>query len=293
MRLAERIFRRNDFYVTSPFGNRRNPVTGRTEYHNGCDYGTNRQKWAQYALESGTVLNAGRDGTGAIFAWIRYPRLGIDLLHYHLDSVNVKTGQAVTDKTIIGNTGTTGNSTGIHLHLSMRRVGNTTYVDPHTFNYAASASSGGTATTPNTTANYKVITKLQGFITAVDATTGRNPRATVNIGNYFIFNSLGDAINVTTKKGQPGSWINSKLNKASSSGGNTTNNIGTSIKVGDRVKIRSGAVYGGLSNDRGRNVPSRVVGTTYTVGQIQTNKGVSEALLNGINSWVAVSSLIK
>lgn len=135
MKLATRIFRRNDWYVTSPFGYRKDPITGETAYHSGCDYGTHVQKWPQYALEDGVVLSAGKDSSGAIFAWVRYPRLGIDLLHYHLDSLCVRSGQAVNASTIIGYTGTTGRSTGIHLHLGKRKSGYTAYEDAHAYDY--------------------------------------------------------------------------------------------------------------------------------------------------------------
>lgn len=135
MKLATRIFRRSDWYVTSPFGNRKDPITGAQLFHSGCDYGTNREKWKQYALEDGIVESAGKDGSGGIFAWVRYPRLGFRLLHYHLDSVKVVTGQTVNKDTLIGYTGTTGRSTGIHLHLGMRMIGNSTYVNPHSYDY--------------------------------------------------------------------------------------------------------------------------------------------------------------
>lgn len=135
MKLATRSFKRTDWYVTSPFGWRKDPITGEDKYHSGCDYGTHGNKWAQYALEKGIVLSAGKDSSGAIFAWVRYPRLGIDLLHYHLNSVCVRAGQEVDENTIVGYTGTTGRSTGIHWHMGLRRSGSTAYINPHAYEY--------------------------------------------------------------------------------------------------------------------------------------------------------------
>lgn len=135
MKLSTRIFRRDDWYVTSKFGWRISPISGKQAFHNGTDYGTHVSKWNQYALEDGSVLNAGKDNSGAIFAWVRYPRLGIDLLHYHLDKVFVKTGQKVNKDTVIGTTGTTGYSTGIHLHLGLRNSGSNIDLDPHAYDY--------------------------------------------------------------------------------------------------------------------------------------------------------------
>ena len=140
MKLATRIFRRSDWYVTSPFGYRIHPLTGIKTMHNGCDYGTNIQKWPQYALENGTVTQAGTDAAGGIFAWITYQRLGIEVLHYHLSSLSVRAGQAVTANTLVGLTGMTGGATGIHLHLGVKRGG--VYIDPHPLEYTEAGAPG-------------------------------------------------------------------------------------------------------------------------------------------------------
>lgn len=63
------------------------------------------------------------------------------------------------------------------------------------------------------------------------------------------------------------------------------------ITVGSKVKIKSGATYGGLTAARGSIVPNTQLTRTHTVGKIQTNGGVREALLTDIASWVAVVSL--
>lgn len=64
------------------------------------------------------------------------------------------------------------------------------------------------------------------------------------------------------------------------------------LKIGSVVTIAKGAVYGGLSTARGKAVPStQTGGKKHTVKALATNKGVKEALLKEINSWVAVKSL--
>ena len=63
------------------------------------------------------------------------------------------------------------------------------------------------------------------------------------------------------------------------------------ISVGSKVKIKPGATYGGLTAARGSIVPNTQLTRTHTVGKIQTNGGVQEALLTDIASWVAVVSL--
>lgn len=105
-------------YITSPFGYRVNPVTKKPEGHNGNDYGTNGKKVPCYAVDEGTVLKVSQDRFGANFVYVRYPKLSHVGLYYHLDSVSVKAGQKVTSNTQIGIVGTTGQSTGVHLHFS-------------------------------------------------------------------------------------------------------------------------------------------------------------------------------
>ena len=65
------------------------------------------------------------------------------------------------------------------------------------------------------------------------------------------------------------------------------------IKVGSKVTIDDGAVYGGLATTRGKAVPSGVSGPNrkYTVKQLATHKGEEEALLREIVSWVALKYL--
>lgn len=135
-KLANKIFKRKDWYVTSPFGYRKDPFgSGATTFHNGTDYGTNVQKWEQYAIEDGYVRSAGTDSSGGKYVYVCYPRIGKELLHYHLDSITVTSGQSVKEGTLLGKTGTTGNSTGIHLHLGLRNIGGTTWEDAHAYEY--------------------------------------------------------------------------------------------------------------------------------------------------------------
>lgn len=150
MKLWERILRRNDYVLLDGFGMRFHPTLKKWLMHNGKDIATvgktnEEKKWKQYALEQGKVVSCGRDsasidaetGEKALFAWVEYPRLKIRVLHYHLDKVFVKKGDLVFSDTVIGNTGTTGNSTGIHLHLGLKKKINGVwkYIDPESYDY--------------------------------------------------------------------------------------------------------------------------------------------------------------
>ena len=68
--------------------------------------------------------------------------------------------------------------------------------------------------------------------------------------------------------------------------------VGTDIYVGSKVKIKSGATYGGLSSTRGKAVPKeQLAPKKHTVSKIETHNGVKEALLSDIMSWVAIKYL--
>lgn len=137
MKLITKIFGTTGYKVTSPMGWRTNPVTKKKQYHSGVDYvrkpyGT---KWKLYAVETGYVLTKGYNSVSGNYIWVRYPRINRALLHCHLSSVKVKKGQAVKSGTLIGYAGTTGSSTGIHLHLGMTKIGSSTWLNPQTYVY--------------------------------------------------------------------------------------------------------------------------------------------------------------
>ena len=131
--VSDLIFHNEKHYVTSKFGKRSVLQTsnGKTSpTHNGTDYGTNGKKIPQYAIEDGEVLTATKAADGALYVWVKYPRLGVKLLHYHLDSIKVKVGQKVDKNTLLGYTGKTGKATGIHLHLGVKKLSGGGYIDP-------------------------------------------------------------------------------------------------------------------------------------------------------------------
>lgn len=137
MKLASKIFKRDDWYVTSSYGKRKPIITKNgisSSFHYGCDYGTNKSEWPQYAIENGIVMDCGISSDGAKYIWVYYPRIQKKLLHYHLSSICVQKSQAVTENTLLGYTGKTGRATGIHLHLGMKDIYNN-YEDPHSYEY--------------------------------------------------------------------------------------------------------------------------------------------------------------
>lgn len=112
--------------VTSRFGRRFHPVLKRQKLHAGVDYGAPTGTPVR-AVANGRVTHAGWKGANGNLITIRHAN-GY-LTHYaHLSRVNVRAGQRVSKKDIIGKVGNTGRSTGPHLHFGMKHHGR--YVNP-------------------------------------------------------------------------------------------------------------------------------------------------------------------
>ena len=148
---------------SSGYGYRIHPIKKTKKFHYGVDYACS--KVPVYALESGTVYKRGYQAGGAgNYVYVKYPRLGVAVAYFHLNSISVKQGQSVSKGTKIGVAGTTGSSTGVHLHIGVRNLSTWKWQNPETWlaNYkpAGSTSSSGyrVGSTYTLKANMKVRT---------------------------------------------------------------------------------------------------------------------------------------
>ncbi len=116
-------------YVSSRFGLRIHPITGQKKTHTGIDIASN-QGTAVYASDGGTVTLAGWNGGYGNCIMIDHGN-GYVTLYGHLSSISVSKGQSVTQGATIGAVGSTGNSTGPHLHFEVLKDG--TRIDPEQF----------------------------------------------------------------------------------------------------------------------------------------------------------------
>lgn len=117
------------YYITSRVGNRWHPVSGVWKYHSGLDIG------AQYgaaivASDGGTVSLAGVNGGYGNCVMIDHGN-GYYTLYGHMSSIAVSYGQVVSKGDTIGYVGSTGVSTGPHLHFEIREGG--VCIDPEQF----------------------------------------------------------------------------------------------------------------------------------------------------------------
>jgi murein DD-endopeptidase MepM/ murein hydrolase activator NlpD len=119
--------RGQDFTLTSPFGSRTNPFTGKPDRHAGLDMAA-RKGTPILAPADGEVLYAGRYSLQKSVAWWRYGNL-VMLSHGdhfvtlfgHCDELKVETGDTVSRGDVIATVGNTGLSTNSHLHYEVRR----------------------------------------------------------------------------------------------------------------------------------------------------------------------------
>lgn len=122
-----------DYRVMSPFGRRKDPINGRHAMHEGIDLGGDRGARIR-ATQAGTVVHAGREGAYGISVVIDHG-MGITTRYAHLKTASVRRGQKVRTGQPLGIIGSTGRSTGRHLHYEVRLDDRA--IDPHPFLEAA------------------------------------------------------------------------------------------------------------------------------------------------------------
>ncbi len=102
--------------VTSPYGFRTDPFSKKRSRHNGIDLRAKSEE--AYAMLSGVVVRVGQDKRSGKFVTLRHG--GYTVSYCHLSKVLVRQGASVMPGEVIAITGSTGRSTGPHLHLTCK-----------------------------------------------------------------------------------------------------------------------------------------------------------------------------
>ena len=105
--------------ITSPYGYRRDPFTGKLSWHNGLDLRAKNEP--AYAMMDGIVEKVGYDNRSGNYVTLRHGNYRVS--YCHLSSIIVRKGEYVYPGIIVGVTGNTGRSTGSHLHLTCKKDG--------------------------------------------------------------------------------------------------------------------------------------------------------------------------
>ena len=117
----------SSIHVSSGFGRRLHPLSGCWAHHDGVDYRANYGV-PVYAVANGVISSAGWNGGYGNEVRIRHSS-GYTTNYAHLSSIAVKHGQSVKRGQVIGRVGSSGVSTGAHLHFGMISGGR--YVNPN------------------------------------------------------------------------------------------------------------------------------------------------------------------
>lgn len=111
---------------SSPFGYRIHPIWGDWRFHYGIDMGL-AQGNPIYAARNGTISSCGWNDSMGWYVWINHND-GFKSVYMHMTHFIVYAGQEVTAGEVIGYVGSTGDSTGPHLHFGITYNGS--YVNP-------------------------------------------------------------------------------------------------------------------------------------------------------------------
>jgi murein DD-endopeptidase MepM/ murein hydrolase activator NlpD len=104
-------------WLSSTMGYRRDPITGGSDYHAGLDIVGDKGEPVQ-ATASGLVTHVGRQGAYGNLVILDHG-FGLQTKYGHLSSFSVKPGDRVKRGDVIGRMGSTGRSTGTHLHYEV------------------------------------------------------------------------------------------------------------------------------------------------------------------------------
>jgi murein DD-endopeptidase MepM/ murein hydrolase activator NlpD len=104
-------------WLTGTFGGRSDPFTGEPGYHQGIDISTDKGQLV-VAPADGTVESAAYTGDYGNLITLKH-RFGLATRYGHLSGFEVKPGQQVKRGDVIGYVGSTGRSTGAHLHYEI------------------------------------------------------------------------------------------------------------------------------------------------------------------------------
>ncbi|MTD38663.1 peptidoglycan DD-metalloendopeptidase family protein [Erwinia sp. CPCC 100877] len=117
--------------VTSGFGGRVDPTGISGTFHDGIDFG-GASGTPIMAARSGEVVSANYSGMAGNHVVIKHDN-GYYSYYLHMSSLSVAAGQSVSAGQLLGGMGTTGNSTGVHLHFSISTGLWSGFVDPAPF----------------------------------------------------------------------------------------------------------------------------------------------------------------
>jgi len=118
--------------ITSGAGFRRHPVTGKHSFHSGVDLSAKLNDKV-YNLLDGVVTRVGWRGNLGVAVEVYHPYPNVRTINGHLNAYSVLPGMWVQRGRVIGYAGSTGRSTGVHLHYTVIKKDSGEYIEPLDF----------------------------------------------------------------------------------------------------------------------------------------------------------------
>lgn len=118
--------------VTSKAGYRIHPVTGKYDFHSGVDLAAHLNDRV-YNLLDGIVTRVGWRGALGVSVEIYCPYPNVRVIYGHLNAFAVVPKQLVKRGQVIGYAGSTGRSTGVHVHYTVIKADTDEYIEPMQF----------------------------------------------------------------------------------------------------------------------------------------------------------------
>ncbi len=264
-------FESGDIRVTSPYGMREG------EMHKGIDL-VSTSSLRVVAVEDAVVAVSTivTDRESRTWEWGNYVRLDLSdgrrLYHCHLAERLVRAGERVKKGQVIGIAGSTGKSTGVHLHWELRPKG----FSLESLDIAAYSG------IPNQKGIYDVQTLEKLPEERVDRTYTAGERVVIAEGAVYTNGvkvpSKYTGVPYTVSQVQNGrvlikelySWVETRYLSPADGAKEL-------FSVSDKVVLLSGAAY-----STGQKVPSRYLGKTFTVQAVREER----VLISELNSWV-------
>lgn len=114
-------FDTNSAQITSAYGYRRDPFTGNTSFHNGVDFGISSGSNVK-AAGYGVVVESGYDGSYGYKVTINHG-YGFQTVYAHNSKLLCSVGDVIEKGQVVALSGSTGKSTGPHVHYEVRKDG--------------------------------------------------------------------------------------------------------------------------------------------------------------------------
>lgn len=224
--------------VTSPFGPRA-PINGSANFHDAIDIGA-AEGTPIGATADGEVIFVGVWGTGGNTVKMKHAN-GYTSIYCHMSKTNTSVGAKVKQGGCIGYVGSTGNSTGPHLHFAIQNASGQ-FIDPlSVVNGTVSVSSTGTQDSSGTENNMSDI--VIGYATSTNSSSlidSRAKQASKSVQGLRMGGG-GAAVNVLTNK--PTATLGSgKSSKGTTKGMGSYDNNAPRAKDGDAYVAQDGPV---------------------------------------------------